>query len=113
MPINTCSINRQTINGRCGKIFAPPIIPSDKGHVRNLPPAYNYMRRENEVIEFADIEQQFITISIELCGDVESITYENMPLELSQIAYINDFNINASPIIIDIVDLKLEKVNND
>lgn len=114
MPINACSINRHTINGRCGVVS--PIVPSiGKGHVRNIPPQYYHLRRdiEDTIVNIEDAEQQYITMSIELAGDLETITFENMPIDVSQIAYINKLNIDASPITLDIIDLQLEKVHND
>lgn len=114
MPINACSINRHTINGRCRIIS--PISPSiGKGHVRNIPPQYYRLKRdiEDSLVNIEDAEQQYITISIELAGDLETISFENMPIDVSQIAYINKLNIGVTPIIMDVIDLQLEKVNND
>ena len=111
MPINACSINRHTINGRCGIIS--PIVPVvGKGHVRNIPPQYYHLKRDidDAIINTENIEQQYVTISIELAGDIETITFENMPIDASQIAYINRLNINVSPITLEVVDLRLEKV---
>lgn len=114
MPINACSINRHTINGRCGIIN--PIIPFvGKGHVRNIPPQYYHLRRDTDdvIVNIENIEQQYITMSIEFGDDIETIKFENTPIDVSQIVYINNLNINASPITLDVMDLRLEKAENN
>lgn len=122
MPINACSINRHTINGKCG--LTTIINVPTKGHVRNIPPIYSRLNRdEEEYIIPINYEQPHILVSLEVLGEIYTEMQDNSQLDMGSIVFINnlnahetnimvninDFNVHESKILLNIDNIKVEK----
>jgi hypothetical protein len=112
MPINACSINKQTINGRC-KLSAIIIVPLQKGHIRNIPPSIyrRFYRNIDETDDdlFINLEQPYVTVTLDLLGDRFTETQENIPLDVGSIVYINNIDIHEFQISVNINNLRVKK----
>jgi len=108
MPINTCSVNNFTVNGRCG--LTTVINAPMRGHVRNIPPVYSRLHRDiDEYDTPINYEQPNILITLEMLGETYTETQENIPLDMGSIVFINNLSIQEVNVSVDINDLRIEK----
>lgn len=110
MPINACSINSFTINGKCAQmqvIINTPI----KGHVRNIPPIYSMLHRDVDEYDNIPItyEQPYIILTLDMLGETFTEIQENIPLDMGSVVFINNLNIQEFQISVDINDLRVEE----
>lgn len=91
MPINACSINKHGINSRCAIMFLY------EGDGKNTgAPGLPRRRDEEEFIDYTDKEHQYITIDINMYGVESDVIYQNVPIDRSQIVFINNLRIEKA-----------------
>lgn len=110
MPINACSVNSFTVNGKCGQMQVIINVPG-KGHVRNIPPTYSMLHRDIDEYDNIPItyEQPHIVLTLDMLGETFTEMQENIPLDMGSVVFINNLNIQEFQIFVDINGLRVEK----
>lgn len=113
MPINACSINAYTIDGRCRRAKSP-VIPEIHAKPRSIPkliPGYSRWRPEDEV-DVSQLESSVISCAITLGGETFNLAIDAKELDYSATPLVQVRNLRVTGSTFDAIVENLRVINS-